>query len=380
MCAATTEAENVLTEQPVEVGETSRAQRVGRLLIDGIVGLIAVSALVHPAARMFARWNWRIDALTHFYILATGVTLVACLALLIRRRPRLAVLYVVLLVFQVGLGFRFSYANPVVAAEGAPRLKLFTANAFMGRIDYDTLAEIVRKEKPDILCLVEVRQNLVTKLEATGLHQDYPYRYVHPVGAQGQLIWFREKPILVEEPKIFSPKGNPAYQAIIKLGSQHVRIWLVHPPNPIGQGRDRANGDIKALGEAIGKAGGSQIVVGDLNRTEGSPFFDDFMRDTGLRDSRLGFGRQTSWPSASPYRIAIDHGFVSSDLAVVDRRLAPSIGSDHLPVILEVARAASSADDVAAANSSTNREAHHSSRAEGPERSSENLARSTARK
>jgi endonuclease/exonuclease/phosphatase family metal-dependent hydrolase len=55
-----------------------------------------------------------------------------------------------------------------------------------------------------------------------------------------------------------------------------------------------------------------------------------------------GFGREGSWPSwlPSPLRIAIDHAFVSNDLAVVARRLGPKIGSDHLRLIFELAPAA----------------------------------------
>ena len=106
------------------------------------------------------------------------------------------------------------------------------------------------------------------------------------------------------------------------------------------RGRHRSTPELAALADRIGRTSGSQLVIGDLNRTDGSPFFHDFLQISGLRDSRLGFGRQASWPVWSPYRISIDHAFATSDLAIIDRRLGPDIGSDHFPLIIDVAPAA----------------------------------------
>src|SRR5262249_6462450 len=97
---------------------------------------------------------------------------------------------------------------------------------------------------------------------------------------------------------------------------------------------------LAALGERARDAGGSRIIIGDLNSTDGSAHFRDLLRVSGLRDSRLGFGRQPSWPTMGFYRIAIDHALVSDDLAVVDRRPGPNVGSDHFPLILDLAPAA----------------------------------------
>src|SRR5262249_38286126 len=81
----------------------------------------------------------------------------------------------------------------------------------------------------------------------------------------------------------------------------------------------------------------------DLNTTAGSPHFAEFLRVSGLRDSRFGFGPQPSWPTWSPLRLTIDHAFLSADLAVAGRRPGPDIGSDHYPLILDLAPAAETA-------------------------------------
>ncbi len=340
--------------------------------------VVAALALVHPAARAGARLDWRLDLLTHFSVAAWIVTLAAVSTLASARRRRLALAFAALALMQAVPIFRYAWPNPVRASSSAPRLRLLVANVFKNNRDYEAIAALIRRERPDVVGLVEVLPHLVAGLEKTGVHRDYPYRYYHPVGVQGLALWFRERPASVEEPAIFAPKGNPVYRATVRLGGRDVRLWLAHPPNPIGDGHERANPDLRALGLAVGQERGPRILAGDMNRTEGSPFFADFLRDSGLRDSRLGYGRQPSWPAWSFYRIPIDHAFVSDELAVVGRRLGSAIGSDHLPLILDVAFAEPFPG--VESTSSANRAAHQPSSSEGPAGSAENLERSTARR
>ena len=62
------------------------------------------------------------------------------------------------------------------------------------------------------------------------------------------------------------------------------------------------------------------------------------IRQTGLRDSALGFGVQPTWPAGMLLaRIQIDQCLVSEDLKVVRRDVGPDVGSDHLPLVVELA-------------------------------------------
>jgi endonuclease/exonuclease/phosphatase (EEP) superfamily protein YafD len=82
---------------------------------------------------------------------------------------------------------------------------------------------------------------------------------------------------------------------------------------------------------------GPTLVLGDLNVTPWSPHFRALLREGRLADSARGFGWQASWPAYSlPLRIAIDHCLVSAEFTVLRRRLGPHVGSDHLPVFVEV--------------------------------------------
>lgn len=158
---------------------------------------------------------------------------------------------------------------------------------------------------------------------------------------------YSKLPIRDEPPAdVFRPSevNNQSLAATVLFDGQPLHIWVVHPTSPLSQdGRGKGRGEVLELANAIARRSGPTLVVGDMNRTDGSPIFGEFLRNSGLRDTRLGFGRQPSWPVWSPYRLAIDHAFVGPELAVVDRQLGSSIGSDHLPLVVELAPVAESA-------------------------------------
>lgn len=342
--------------------------------------LAVILALVHPAATALARVDWRVDMLTHFVGPGLALSLVAAGLVVVTWRGHRrwwAVGLLALATWQGSVAFRYDGANPVPAAgAGRGRLRLLVLNVQKDNRRTDAIAALIRDERPDVVGLVEVSPHHVAGLDALGIGLEYPFRMVHPLGGQGLMLLFRDPPLGLFPPTILAPEGNPVARATVRVGDLAVSLWLAHPPNPIGTGRARADGDLVALGEAIGRSEGPRILVGDLNRSEGSPHFADLLRASGLRDGRLGFGREPSWPAWSPYRIAIDHTLVSPELAVAWRRVGPDVGSDHLPVLIEVGPAEPGGEG--GPTSSANRSAHQPRSSGGGAGSPENLDRSTA--
>src|SRR4051794_30355898 len=91
--------------------------------------LLLVLAMVHPIARSLARWDWRLDLISHFQEPALVATLLAAAAL--RRRRRIAVALLLLAAFQVEPLLRYRLSSGPQPRPDGPRLRIMMANVFV---------------------------------------------------------------------------------------------------------------------------------------------------------------------------------------------------------------------------------------------------------
>jgi endonuclease/exonuclease/phosphatase (EEP) superfamily protein YafD len=305
-----------------------------------LVWFLVAASLVHPMAKLLARYDWRADLLTHFESPAFFLTIFALVIALWRKSRIAGVLLLLLAAVQFEPLARYSLRNPVQPSrQGARRFKILMVNVLFSNQDYRSLSELIERETPDAVGLVEATPSWIKGLSK--VREGFPYRIEAPDvdGATGLALWFRREPIAIHPPRTPIRGGWPYLKATIDWPDGPLELWLVHPSNPLRRRGELGNRELVELAKSIGEQLGPRVVVGDLNCTEGSPYFSDFLRESRLRDSRYGFGKQPSWLQSWPFCIPIDHAFVSRELAVVRRRLGPSIGSDHLPLVLEIAPA-----------------------------------------
>jgi endonuclease/exonuclease/phosphatase (EEP) superfamily protein YafD len=95
------------------------------------------------------------------------------------------------------------------------------------------------------------------------------------------------------------------------------------------------------LAELVAQETMPVIVIGDFNATPWSYAFKDFSSETGLVNSQNGYGLDATWPSTFPVTLVpLDHMLHSDSLTTVTRKVGPDLGSDHLPLLVEVSRSA----------------------------------------
>ena len=284
------------------------------------------------------------ELLTHFRLQYLGVSLISGAALMLLSdsdRRRLWVLPILLLTALNGLPVIPYYVpnKPVESANG-PSLRVLNANVLISNTQYERLAQLIQREAPDLVALEEVDATWLTVLEPT-LHHSYPYRKLVPLDSPFGIALYSKLPLSGVQVKFFGNayRGRlfPSILAQVRYGGQKTLSVLVTHPLPPMSGFEVRNSQLADIAAQRAGFGNNLVVVGDLNISQWSPYFSRFIAATGLRDSQRGFGVQPSWPADIPLlRVPIDHVLVSPGIAVLNRRLGPDIGSDHLPVIADL--------------------------------------------
>ncbi len=259
--------------------------------------------------------GWLPDLFSHF---RAQYALLALLCLALLRSPR--ALAVALPVVGLNVGVLFWVAGPL---EGEASLRLVLANVNSANQVPEQVAALVRAESPAIVGVIEPRSGWLQRFEA-GL-ADYPHRFLEPhdgdnfglalysqLPFEGRLHWFEEAPVL---------------EAVF----EDFTLVLMHPPPPMSPRWSGLRDRIIAWGASLPAQ--RLLIAGDLNATPWSAP-GRLLTEAGFH----GFGRQPTWPDLwwlSPFLISIDH-VLGRGLRVVERRVGPSVGSDHRPLIVGV--------------------------------------------
>ncbi len=133
--------------------------------------------------------------------------------------------------------------------------------------------------------------------------------------------------------------GRPSVSLRLSKGGSPVSLLATHPRTPMTlQTFSQRNDQLTEVGSFVRSRPGPWVVIGDLNMSMWSPWFKRLCGEAGLSNARRGFGVLATWPAFLPgvCRIPIDHCLVSDPSMVTGCRLGPDIGSDHLPLIVDL--------------------------------------------
>lgn len=302
-------------------------------------------ALALPASSTpwLSGWLWPAELLCHFRLeLGLALALLSGSGLIVQAwRP--AILTLLLALFAVWP------ALPLVlpADEPAPAggsLRMASVNLLWGTELDLPLLDWLEREQPDVVFFCEIdprRKELIARLAGLG----WPHQHLIPgEDAWDDDTWGRalvsKRPIhgfQVQEP-------GSLLDGVVEFEGRPLRVIGAHPMRP-GYMHDtaRRNVTLARLGE-LAAGSPAVVVLGDLNVTQFSPRWDELLEGGRLSDTRRGRGLMGSWRVQIPKlgwkpplpRRPLDHVLLGDDLVVVDRRLGPDLGSDHLPVVADV--------------------------------------------
>ncbi len=280
---------------------------------------------------------WWVFELTSHFRMHLALVLGALAAIwVLKRRWRLTAicgvaaalnaLLVLVLLWPVG---------PPVATAG-PRLRLVVLNVHTANKRSDLVLEFFRRTEADVLLLMEVNDRWMIELES--LRTDYPHVIAEPREDNFGIALFSRLPLINRAVVEFGKAEVPSITATITVGGQDIFLLGTHPLPPGSAENARLrNEQFKEIAARIRRRALPAIVLGDLNSTPWSPYFSELLRDSGLKNTSQGRGLFGSWPAWLPcVRISLDHCLVTPAIHVSNKQLGLPVGSDHLPLVIDL--------------------------------------------
>jgi endonuclease/exonuclease/phosphatase (EEP) superfamily protein YafD len=300
-----------------------------------LAGVLVAGASL--AAHAGALW-WPLDLIANFRPQLAVVEVLIGLLLLAGRWTRTARLVLVAAVVDLALvGMLWLPAGPDAAA-GDPRLRLMSFNLLSQNESYGDVAGYIAANEPDVVFLHEASRPWEEAMEGSGLGYVVT-RTRDDDHIFGTLVLTRIEAVV--EGFGFTEREPRAVEVIATLpDGPTVSILGIHPLSPTTEGTAALrDAQLSFAGRWAADVSGPTVVAGDFNAGPWSHGFRELADDGDLRDSQRGFGLQPSFPAGSSpaIRVAIDHVLVSEEVAVVDRTLGPALGSDHFPVMVDLA-------------------------------------------
>ncbi len=311
-----------------------------RRALSGLATLLLLGTAAASLAGRLGDLHWRLDLASHFrpyYALAFAL---AAAALAAQRRRLAAGLAGLLLAAELAAIAPLWLAGP--APAGPPALRVVHFNVLSSNPRKDDAVTWLSGQGADLVVVQEVddawaaalaRAPGLVPLDVAARADNFGMALLAGQGAKDRVLrtWREE---LVE--------GIPALAAEVDAGGRRLAVLAVHTLPPVSAGyaarRDEALAAVAGWVAAQRAEGRTPVIVGDLNATPFSAPLRRLLAATGLVDSLRGFGVQASWPVGRPLPLlAIDHCLHDAALAATSRALGPDLGSDHLPLAVDLA-------------------------------------------
>lgn len=303
-------------------------KRIIQLAATGLLGVTLIS--------FFGRYPY-LELFTHFRFQYLWIAAI-CFILLLFLNSKIPAVFALVCFLVNGfyiLPFYFSVKTQAVTPV-SQKFSVISANVAHKNENYAKLLESVRASAPDVLILQEFTSEWDENTK--DLQKDYPYFKTEPRTGGAGLAVFSRYPLESAEVLQLDDSTHPAIFCKINLEGKILSLLTIHPLTPMRA--DKFASRNKQLSEAaklMRETPAPKILIGDMNITPWSPYYSDLVKESGLKDVRMGRGLQTTWISffPAPFRIPIDHCLVSRDIAIESLELGEENGSDHFPIVLK---------------------------------------------
>ena len=274
--------------------------------------------------------------------IALALPIFAAMALAVRSR----LLAGLLVALAVALGadvIRTELVSAQAAAgsdvsDGGPAVRIVFSNLSIRNDDTGKFVAWLKVSEPDIVVATEVSPRHVAQM--AGAMVEFPFRMLEPRRHPFGMVVYSRYPISDESVTELTGGTPPARVPTMvsvdvetPAGMLHVAGFHLFPPMT-PQRLAWRNEQLAIAGDVLAEVDAPKLVVGDFNATPWSAGLRAFQSKNDL----TGFNARATWPVWLGFAgIPIDHAFVSRDVRILKIETGPDIGSDHRPVLIDVA-------------------------------------------
>jgi len=230
------------------------------------------------------------------------------------------------------------YFAGMIRRSGRRRLQIALANINHANSDCARFASWAKAQPSVILVVQEVNERWANALKE--LDHEYPFSIVLPRDAGSGIALYSRKPIDSNSIELGEGDARPGIHASLKINDTKINIVTFHPRAPVRRGHFALRNQMLACAATcLLELPNPKICIGDFNMSPWSHYYRNFLRQAQLKDARNGRGLLATWPTFLLFRwlmIPIDHCLVSKEIRVLKIKTGPRIGSDHLPLIVDL--------------------------------------------
>ena len=238
--------------------------------------------------------------------------------------------------------------RPATHATDGETLRIASFNLFAYNRDVEAVAAEIARLDADVVLFQEFNPPLHATL-VDRLAPLYPHFLLSDeVGTRGKAV-FSRRPL---DPDAAHPSAaaDGRRRFTLDLAGRPLAVALVHHRSPGGADTLARNfAQAASLAAGLADETGGLVAIGDFNASTWTPQLS-LLRSAGLTEAHdaTTLGRGATWPDALRVLptsavdwgvgIRIDNAFLTPDLVPIAGGVGRSVGSDHRPIWVDVAR------------------------------------------
>jgi len=312
-----------------------------RRFFSRLIRLVFIAVSVATVMALLSPVHWFAELFSHFrfyYLLAQ-----ALLVLIFLHSERHVLMVCTLLLAVPNAWYVVPYLTPLVfksssaADERYDGIKVVALNVNYRNDDHEAVREYLQSTAADVIVVGEMTESWQAALRV--LDGDYP----HQIGRSRSDPWglriYSRLPFVDSELLDLGVVGSVHARVVLESGGKQLQLFAVHLKSPTtSQNAADRSVQLAELGRRLGASRVPSAVVGDMNLTPFSPYFNQLLKSANVVDARRPDGIHFTWPTHPvPVWIPVDHVLAHPALRVRGVRRGRDAGSDHYPLELSIA-------------------------------------------